>query len=337
MSKAPTAPRPLRILSRRDVQEILTWDDVIRLQAEAFALFSGGQVVMPVKTLLQTDRPKGHMLFMPALIAGAKGFGVKYVADFHENLDKGLPHLLSALLLMDGETGQPVALLEGAYLTDMRTGASAGLAAQLLARDDARVVAVFGAGGTARPSLEAVCHARGIQKVWVVGRSESRARRFVEEMRANGGRIARDVEFTTDRRMAVREADIIIAATNSPEPVFDGHDLRPGTHINSVGNVTGRELDGETIRRARVLLDSREGCVKQARDIYLPIKEGIVPEVHLQDELGQVVLGQRPRRQNREEITLFKSLGIAIQDLVTGLHVLREAERLGKGTLVDFA
>jgi ornithine cyclodeaminase/alanine dehydrogenase len=292
---------------------------------------------MPVKTLLVTERPKAHMLFMPALIGGAKGFGVKYVADFHDNRDKGLPHLVSAVLLMDGETGRPVALLEGAYLTDMRTGASAGLAARLLAREDARVVAVFGAGGTARPSLEAVCHVRAIEKVLVVGRTETRLQRFVEEMRAHGGRVPRAIEATKDRRRAVREADIIIAATNSPEPVFDGRDLRPGTHISSVGNVTGRELDGETIRRARVLLDSREGCLQQARDIYLPIQEGLVPHEQLQDELGQVVLGERPGRQNREEITLFKSLGIAIQDLVTGLHVLREAERLRKGTLVDFA
>jgi ornithine cyclodeaminase/alanine dehydrogenase-like protein (mu-crystallin family) len=337
MSGTPMAARKLRVLSRRDVQDLLTWDDAIRLQAEAFALFSGGQVVMPVKTLLQTERPKAHMLFMPALIAGAKGFGVKYVADFHENLERGLPHLLSAVLLMDGETGRPVALLEGAYLTDMRTGASAGLAAQLLARGDATAVTVFGAGGTARPSLEAVCHVRDIERVWVVGRSADRLRRFVEEMRGTGRRVPPRIEATTDRRTAVHEADIIIAATNSPEPVFDGCDLRAGTHISSVGNVTGRELDTETIRRARVLLDSREGCLKQARDIYLPLQEGAVPPEHLQDEIGQVVLGERPRRRNRDEITLFKSLGIAIQDLVTGLHVLREAERLGRGVLVDFA
>ena len=327
----------IRVLARRDVQEILTWGDVIRLQAEAFALFSSGRVVMPVKTLLQTERPQAHILFMPALIAGAQAFGVKYVADFHENPEKGLPHLVSAVLLMDAETGRPVALLEGSYLTDMRTGASAGLAAELLAREDAAVVTVFGAGGIARPSLEAVCHVRAIRKVWVVGRTEARARRFVQEMRARGGRLPEDMELTTDRRRAVREEDIIIGATNSPEPVFDGRDLRPGTHISSVGNVTGRELDAETVRRARVLLDSREGCLKQARDIYLPVQEGIVPSAHVQGELGQVVLGQRPRRQSREEITLFKSLGVAVQDLVTGLHVLREAERQGRGVLVDFA
>jgi ornithine cyclodeaminase/alanine dehydrogenase-like protein (mu-crystallin family) len=327
----------IRVLARRDVQEILTWDDVIRLQAEAFALLSGGRAAMPVKTLLQSERPQAHILFMPALVAGAQAFGVKYVADFHENLQKGLPHLVSAVLLMEMETGRPVALLEGSYLTDVRTGASAGLAAQLLAREDAAVVAVFGAGGIARPSLEAVCHVRAIRKVWVVGRTEARARRFVEEMRARGGRLPQDMELTTDRQTAVREADIIIGATNSPEPVFDGRDLLPGTHISSVGNVTGRELDAETVRRARVLLDSREGCLQQARDIYLPVREGIVPPAHVQDELGQVVLGQRPGRRSREEITLFKSLGVAVQDLVTGLHVLREAERQRRGMLVDFA
>jgi ornithine cyclodeaminase/alanine dehydrogenase-like protein (mu-crystallin family) len=326
----------IRILSKGDVEAILTWEDTIRLQGEAFALLSSDQIQMPVKTLMQTESPKSHMLFMPTLINDARGFGVKYVADFHDNLPKGLPHLMSAVLLMDGETGQPSALMEGAYLTNARTGGSAGIATQLLAREDSRVVSVFGAGGTAGPCLEAVCHVRDIEKVWVVGRTESRARQFVQDMKALGGRVPNEIELTKDRGLAAREADIVIAATNSPEPVFEGGDLRPGTHINSVGNVTGRELDGETIRRSRVLMDSREGCLAYARDIYLPIEDGIVFKEHLQDEIGQVVLGERPARQDSREITLFKSLGIAIQDIVTGFHVLREAERMGKGVLLDW-
>jgi ornithine cyclodeaminase/alanine dehydrogenase-like protein (mu-crystallin family) len=162
-------------------------------------------------------------------------------------------------------------------VTDFRTGACAGLSTQLLARDNSKVVTIFGAGETARPCLEAVCHVRDIEKVWVASRTESRARHFVEDLKTLGGRIPKDIELTQDRRMAVREADIIVAATNAPEPVFDGRDIRPGTHINSVGNVNGRELDSETIRRSRVLMDSREGCLAYARDIYLPIEEGVGP------------------------------------------------------------
>ena len=327
----------IRILSGREVEALLTWVETIPIQGEAFALLSSNRVDMPVKTLVLTERPKAHMLFMPALVENAGGFGVKFTGRFPENLDKGVAARMSALLLMDGETGQPTALLEGAVLTDHRTGACAGLATRLLAREDARVMTVFGAGDTARPCLEAVCHVRDIEKVWVVGRSESRAKRFVEDMKARGGRVPRDIEATQDRRMAVRETDIVVAATNAQEPVFDGRDLRPGTHINSVGNVNGRELDSETVRRARVLMDSREGCLAYARDIYLPVEEGIVPKERLQDEIGQVVLGERPRRRDSEEITLFKSLGVAIQDVVTGFHVLREAERLDRGVLLDWA
>ncbi|MFQ5915200.1 MAG: ornithine cyclodeaminase family protein, partial [Nitrospinota bacterium] len=219
--------KQIRVLSGREVEGLLTLEDTIRIQGEAFALLSSNRIQMPVKTLLLTERPKAHMLFMPALLKDAGGFGVKFTGRFPENLDRGVPPRMSALLLMEGETGQPVALLEGSYLTDFRTGACAGLSTQLLAREDAHVVSVFGAGGTARPSLEAVCHVRDIEKVWVVGRTESRAKRFVEKIRSLGGRIPKDVELTKDRRMAVGEADIVVAATNAQEPVFDGHDLRP--------------------------------------------------------------------------------------------------------------
>ncbi len=326
----------IRFLSGREVEELLRWEETIPIQGEAFGLLSSNRIDMPVKTLLLTERPKAHMLFMPAVLENAGGFGMKFTGRFPENLEKGLPARMSALLLMDGETGQPRALLEGAYLTDHRTGACAGLSTQLLAREDSSVVTVFGAGDTAGPCLEAVCHVRDIEKVWVVGRSELRAKRFVEDMKALGGRIPRDIELTKDRNRAVREADIVVAATNAKAPVFDGRDLRPGTHINSVGNVNGRELDSETVRRARVLMDSREGCLAYARDIYLPIKEGVVVEEHLREEIGQVVLGERPGRRDPEEITLFKSLGVAIQDIVTGFHVLKEAERLDRGSLLDW-
>lgn len=325
----------LRLLARSDVERLVTWPDAIRLQAEAFALLSAGEAVNPVKTLIATEQPDAEILFMPALLKGGRGFGLKYVSDFHGNPALGLPHLQALVLLLDGRTGTPIALLEGRHLTDVRTGASAGLATQVLARPGAEVVTVFGAGGVAGSSLVAVCHVRPVRRVWVCSRTEARARAFIERMRAEGAPVPADIEFTTDRRRAVAEADVLVVGTNAKAAVFDGRDLRPGTHVNSLGNSTGRELDAETVRRSKVLMDSREGCLAYSRDILEPIREGAIRAEDLYGELGEVVIGKKPGRVDEQEITLFKSLGVAVQDLVTAQHVLREAERRGIGTEVE--
>ncbi len=322
----------VRLLSRSDVERLLTWPEAIRLQGDAFGLLSADEAVNPVKTLIATQQPEAEILFMPALLKGGRGFGLKYVSDFHGNPAQGLPHLQALVLLLDGHTGMPTAILEGRHLTEMRTGASAGLATQVLARPEAEVVTVFGAGAMAGPSLVAVCHVRRARKVWVCSRTEPRARAFIERMRAAGPPVPPDITYTSDRHLAVREADILVVATNARAPVLDGRDLRPGTHINSLGNSTGRELDGETVRRSKVLMDSREGCLAYSRDILEPIREGAIRPEDLYGELGEVVMGKKPGRVNDQEITLFKSLGVAIQDLVTAQHVLREAERRGIGT-----
>jgi len=325
----------VRLLSRSDVERLLPWPEAIRLQGEAFELLSAGEAVNPLKTLIATEHPDAEILFMPALLKGGRGFGLKYVSDFHGNPSLGLPHLQALVLLLDGRTGTPTAILEGRHLTDVRTGASAGLATQILARRDAAVVTVFGAGAVAGSSLSAVCHVRAVRKVWVCSRTETRALAFIQRMRAAGPPVPADVEFTTDRQRAVREADILVVGTNARVPVFDGRDLRPGTHVNSLGNSMGRELDGETVRRSKVLMDSRDGCLAYSRDILEPIREGALRAEDLHGELGEVLLGRKPGRVHDQEITLFKSLGVAIQDLVTAQHVLREAERRGIGTEVE--
>ena len=325
----------VRLLSRSDVQRLLTWPDAIRLQGEAFGLLSAGEAVNPLKTVIVTERPDAEILFMPALLKGGRGFGLKYVSDFRGNPAMGLPHLQALVLLLDGRTGTPTAILEARHLTDVRTGASAGIATQVLARAEAEVVTVFGAGAVAGPALVAVCHVRRVRKVWVCGRTEARARAFIERMRGEGPPVPADIEFAGDRRRAVREADIVVAGTNAKAAVFDGRDLRPGTHVNSLGNSTGRELDAETVRRSKVLMDSREGCLAYSRDILEAIREGTIRQENLYGELGEVLIGRKPGRVNDREITLFKSLGVAIQDLITAQHVLREAERRRIGTDFD--
>ena len=325
----------LRLLSRADVERLLTWPEAIRLQGEAFGLLSAGEAVNPVKTLIASRQPDAEVLFMPALLKGGRGFGLKYVSDFHGNAALGLPHLQALVLLLDGQTGAPAAILEGRHLTNVRTGAGAGLATQLLARRDAAVVAVFGAGEVAGPCLVAVCHVRPVRKVWVCSRSEAPARVFIERMRAEGAPVPADIAFTADRRRAVAEADVLVVGTNAKAAVFDGRDLRPGTHVNSLGNSTGRELDAETVRRSKVFMDSRDGCLAYSRDILEPIREGAIRAEDLYGELGEVVIGRKPGRTDEREITLFKSLGVAVQDLVTAQHVLREAQRRGIGIEVD--
>jgi ornithine cyclodeaminase/alanine dehydrogenase-like protein (mu-crystallin family) len=229
------------------------------------------------------------------------------------------------VLVLDGETGQPRAVMDGQELTSIRSGAAGGLAAKLLAREDAKTVAVFGAGHQARAQLAGVRAVRAIERVLIVGRSRESAERLAVEL---GDELR--VEVITDPAVAVRAADIVITATSSSEPVFDGRDLQPGVHITAVGayKPTMRELDSEAVTRARVIVDHRAAALAEAGDL-------ICADVTEFVELGEVVAGTKLGRQKREEITLFKSVGVAVQDAAAAQAVCDAAEKSGSGTLVE--
>jgi len=271
---------------------------------------------------------------MPAALLESRALGAKLITVYARNADRGLPTLHSAYLLLDLETGAPRALLDGGFLTGIRTGATSALAARFLARPDARTVACFGAGVQAGFQLRCLAAVARLERVLVVGRSPDRARQFATAVTKE---LGIPVEVAATARDGVRQADLLVCATTSPTPVFDGRDLRPGTHVDAVGafRPETREVDTETVKRARVVVDTYVGAREEAGDLLIPIREGAIGFDHVAAELGELVTGARPGRLSRDEITLFKSVGFALEDAATARLAYERALAEGVGEQVS--
>ena len=239
-------------------------------------------------------------------------------------------------MALDPATGAPVGLLEGAALTALRTGAASGAATDLLARPEARTVAIFGSGVQARTQFEAVCAVRQLEVAWVFSRSRDHAQAFAIALERESWAPA-SVSVAESPAEAIREADIICTATTSSTPVFDGHDLRPGTHINAIGGYspTMQEVDSGTVGSSVLVVDSRETALAEAGDLVIPIQAGLFSAGHIHAELGEIVNGTRPGRTDPEQITLFKSVGVAVQDAIAAGRALARAEQLGLGQIIE--
>lgn len=272
------------------------------------------------------------LLLMPAVLEPA-ALGAKLVTVFAGNRARGLPTVAASYLLLDGTTGHPLALLEGTYLTGIRTGATSALAARALARADAGRVACFGAGVQAGFQLWCLAAVRRLRRVSVVGRDPGRAGTFAAAMRE---RLGVPVEVAEDPREAVRQADLVICATTATSPVLFGEDLQPGTHVDLVGafRPTDREADTEAVRRARVVVDTYAGALEEAGDVLIPLREGAIERRHVTAELAEILAGVRPGRTSDGEITLFKSVGWALEDLATARLAFERALATGAGTEV---
>ena len=327
----------LRVLSQNDVRQAVSMAQAIEIVKGAFAQLSAGQAVVPIRTQLEVARHEGITLFMPAYLQESDDLGVKIVSVFPCNLERGLPTIHALVAVVDAETGCPAAIMDGTYLTALRTGAASGAATDLLARTDARVAAVFGAGVQGRTQLEAVCQVRDIEKVWIYEVNREAAEQYTEEMRERGGRIPGDIIIASSPTEAVREADVICTATTSSTPVFADADLKAGVHINAVGAFTPemQEVPEDTIQRARLVVDSREACWAEAGDLIIPRHKGLISENDVYAELGEIAAGTKRGREDDGEITFFKSVGNAVQDVSVARKVLEEAGRLGLGLEVE--
>jgi len=311
--------------------------ECIELMKAAFAQLSSGQAHVPLRSQLPVTAHEGVTIFMPAYLAQSGDLGAKIVSVFPRNLKANLPTIHAVVFVIDSRTGIPVALMDGTYLTALRTGAASGAATDLLARKDARVLVLFGAGTQARTQLEAVCTVRPITQVLVCDVDPKRAKDFVEEMKSRGAPIPNDIRWITSAEEGVKEADILCTATTSSKPVFDGKALRPGTHINAVGAYTPlmQEVDSETILRAKVVIDSRQASLAEAGDLIIPLQQGVINEKHIHAEIGEIVAGLRPGRESMDEITYFKTVGVAVQDVAAARRVLDKATELGLGAEVE--
>ena len=327
----------IRVLSEADCRSVLDMTAAIDIQAEAFGLLANNQSVEGLRSFAVSETPPGVAIFNPCVLLGGAGYGVKVVSDFYDNEKKKVPRMSALVVLFDGTTGFPQTVMEAGYLTDLRTGAGTGLAARHLARKDSRTVAIIGAGRVARNQLEAIATLFDIKTVLLATRTESRGQEFIRRMRARGGRIPADIRLITSGEEAVRQADIVVAATTAESPVIQGKWLRPGTFVASAGayEPTTREVDTETVTRATCrIIDSRKDCLDHAGDFMIPVKEGAITRESIA-EIAEVVSGKHPGRQSDDEITYYKSIGVPIQDLVTARHIERLAIAAGKGTELE--
>ncbi len=322
------------ILNAHDVRRALPMKETIEAMKRAYAALSDGKAEVPLRTRLPVPPHEGLVLFMPAFVGGEEdeALAVKIVSLFPENPHRGLAYIQAAVLVLEADTGRALALLEGSTLTAIRTGAGSGAAMDLLARPESKTLAIFGAGVQGRTQLEAACTVRAIETVWVYDPNPERARALIAEM-AGRGPIPRDLRPAESPAQAVREADIICTATTSSTPVFDDKDLKPGVHISAIGSYTPEmvEVPAETIVRARVFVDSRSAVLAEAGDLLQPIQKGLITEAHVAAELGEIVLGRKPGRTSKDEITYFKSVGVAVQDAVAAQLTLKNAAIMNIG------
>jgi alanine dehydrogenase len=327
------------VLTADDVRKALPMREAIEAMKRAFAALSDGRAEVPLRTRLPIASHDGLSLFMPAFARSPEGeaLAVKVVSLFTQNPARGLAYIQAAVLVLEPDSGRALAVLEGSSLTAIRTGAAGGAAADLLARPESRIVAVIGAGVQGRTQLEAVCSVRRIEQAWIYDADPGRARALAAELSGRAP-IPLNVQAASDPKQAISDADVICTATTSRTPVFDDRDLKPGVHISAVGSYTPemQEIPPETVKRARVVVDSRMAALVESGDLIQPIRLGVFGEDHVYAELGEIILGLKAGRQSAEEVTYFKSVGIAVQDALAAQLAVENARKMGLGQEVPF-
>lgn len=313
----------IRLLTADHVRQVLPMPKAIEAMKRAYSQLSARQSDIPLRGGVHTD--KGVTLMMPAFLHQSRELAIKIVSVYGDNPQLGLPTVAGLVLVFDPQTGMPLALMEGTSLTAIRTGAAGGLAAELLSRKSSETVVLFGAGVQGRTQLQAVMAVRQIRRVSIVDPSPKQAESLAADVLQWPS--PPEITVTSNVKEAVSQADIVIAATTSRTPLFDGNDLKPGTHVTGVGSFTPQmqEIDENTVRRARIVVDSRDACMAEAGDL-------IIPGATISCEIGEIINGLFPPRQNDQEITFFKSVGVAVQDAAAAAAVLAEAVHQGLGT-----
>lgn len=321
----------LRLLTGADLEALLPMPVAVQAMRTAFLELARGEAEVPQRMALSVPEQMGVALVKPALTAD--GLGAKLVSVFPDNRSQGLEVTTGIVVLLDRATGHPLGLCDGTVLTALRTGATSALATDLLARREVRAAALIGCGGQARTQALAVEAVRDLATLTVFAPTRTSMERFAEEMQP---RLRARIELATTADEAIAGAELVCTATTSSTPVFDGRRLRAGTHVNAIGSFTSemRELDRETVRRARVYVDSRAAALAEAGELLHARRAGATRVEHW-TEIGEVLAGERPGRRDDQEVTLFKSVGLAVQDIKAATVALRRAAEQGIGMVVE--
>lgn len=318
------------ILNEHEMKSVLPLAATLEALAEAHKQFSSQESVQPIRTQLPVDKHNGRLLIMPSYLTGSEALSVKILAGYHDNTKIGLPSTYAVVVLHDPKTGNIISIMDGTYLTGLRTAATAVLASKYMARKESDILAIIGGGFIGIMSALSFSEAFELSKILVYSRSKETVQNFIQEVRAE---IEIPIETIDDVETACRSADIIVAATAAKDPIIKYSWLKSGTHINALGSSLRdhREVDSETILKSRVVVESREAALGEAGDIIIPLNDGEVSESVIFAELGELVSEQRLGREGADEITLFKSVGIAVQDSATALIAYTQAKKKGLG------
>ena len=322
------------ILSQDDVVRLLPMSACIDVMASTLATLARGDALLPLRTVILIPNSNDAFAVMPAYIGSPKTMGAKIITVWPGNHGTQFDSHQGAVLLFDGENGSLSALLDATSVTTIRTAAVSAVATRLLAREDASRLTIIGSGVQAYAHLESMCAVRNITSVRVYSRNAEHAGEVVKVARE---RFSLDADVASSGETAVRNADIVCTATSARTPVLEGSWLSPGTHINAIGasQRTAREIDSAAVVMSRLYVDRRESALKEPGDILVPLEDGDIGPDHIVAEIGELLIGRGQGRRNGEEITLFKSLGLAVEDLASSLYVYNEAKRTGAGVEVD--
>lgn len=322
-------------LSKDDLQNLLTMEQAIECMKEAYITFSKREADIPPRTHIEIPEGKGFALFMPGYVPSVKSFGVKVVSLFPNNTAKDLPATIGVIILFDPQSGFPEVLLDGTFLTSLRTGAGTGIATAKLAREDSKTLGLIGTGSQAYHQLEGVVAVRPIKTILIYNRTAEKGKRFVKEVRKTLKRKDLEIRFVESAEEAA-QADIIITSTSANTPVLKGEWIREGTHINAIGAFSPQmqEIDEEVVRKSDLItVDSKEGT-KKVGDLAIPLRKNVIKEDDIV-EIGEILCNEDRGRKTDSDITLFKSVGIAVQDIYLGKLAYELSEKNGIGRKIS--
>lgn len=320
----------IKILSSEDIKELVSMKEAINTIATAFCDLSAKNVNMPLRTITDFGENELTLFYKPSLMPSLHSIGIKLLSQYKTGGRNGRPTIQGIIVLIDSENNTTQAILDGTYLTALRTGAASGVATRCLAREDSEVFVLFGAGAQGYTQFEAVCCERSIRKAYIFDVNKEAIERFIGHYKG-----LKQVDLYPGEDLSViAEADIISTVTNSKQPLFPSNLLKKGVHINAIGsyNPCMHELPTDIFTSASLFVDHKDSCFSESGDIIIPLSEGMLPPDHYKGEIGEVLLSRIRGRISSDEITVFKSVGIAIQDLAAANYAYRQACQKGVGT-----
>ena len=322
------------ILNQKQIADLLSMEECMTVMEQTFRSLAAGEALLPLRQIVWLPGGESVLAVMPSFSSDIQSMGVKVISVFPRNLGTEFDAHQGAVLLFEATNGCLQAIMDATAITAIRTAAVSGIATRVLARTDATTLAILGSGVQARTHLEAMLLARKIQSVRVWSRTPENAQRFARE---EGKRYAVEIEVRDSAKAAVEGADIICTVTSSRAPVLSGEWIQPGAHINAVGTFgpQSREIDTTTVVRSRLFVDRKESAINEAGDYIIPLSEGSITPGHIRGELGEVISSAIPGRTRPEEITLFKSLGLAVEDLASAHYLYQKATKQGVGAFVE--